>query len=89
MGDAAHCTTPWMAAGGGMCMEDSLILSTLLGRSKSPSQARAALGAYSEIRIPRTQRIVDASRLMGTWYEIIHFLILADFGLKFKGTAPY
>lgn len=56
-----------MAAGGGMCMEDSLILSTLLGLSKTPSQARAALDAYSEIRMPRTQRIVDASRLMGTW----------------------
>ncbi|KAJ4390891.1 hypothetical protein N0V93_004490 [Gnomoniopsis smithogilvyi] len=67
IGDAAHCTTPWMAAGGGMCMEDSLILSSLLGRSKTISQARAALSAYSEIRVPRTQRIVDASRLMGTW----------------------
>lgn len=67
MGDAAHCTTPWMAAGGGMSMEDSLILSTLLGRAKTMPEAEVALKAYSEIRLPRTQRIVDASRLTGTW----------------------
>lgn len=48
-------------------MEDSLILSTLLNRSETVGEARAALNAYSDIRVPRTQRIVDASRLMGTW----------------------
>lgn len=48
-----------------MSIEDSLILSTLLGRSRTQSDATAALRAYDEIRRPRTQRIVDASRTMG------------------------
>ncbi|KAI0481385.1 hypothetical protein GGR56DRAFT_630022 [Xylariaceae sp. FL0804] len=65
MGDAAHATTPWQGSGGGMSIEDSLILSTLLGRAKSTQEARVALEAYDEIRRPRTQRIVDSSRETG------------------------
>lgn len=67
MGDAAHATTPWQASGGGMSLEDSLILSSLLGRAKTPVEAEAALGAYDEVRRPRTQRIVDSSRLVGSY----------------------
>lgn len=48
-----------------MSVEDSMILSTLLGRSKSRTQAMAALRAYDEVRRPRTQRIVESSRVMG------------------------
>lgn len=65
MGDAAHATTPWQASGGGMSLEDSLILSTLLGRSKTPSEAVAALNIYDKVRRPRTQRIVGSSRQTG------------------------
>lgn len=48
-----------------MAIEDSLILSTLLGRAETPSQAVTALEAYDEIRRPRTQRIVEYSRING------------------------
>lgn len=48
-----------------MSIEDSMILSSLLGRSKSHTQAIAALKAYDEVRRPRTQRIVESSRVMG------------------------
>ncbi|KAI4602379.1 hypothetical protein KJ359_009621 [Pestalotiopsis sp. 9143b] len=48
MGDAAHATTPWQGSGGGMSIEDSLILSTLLGRAKTPKDATAALKVYDE-----------------------------------------
>ncbi|KAI0186502.1 salicylate hydroxylase [Xylaria flabelliformis] len=65
MGDAAHATTPWHGSGGGMSIEDSLILSTLLGRAKSPVEAQAALKAYDHVRRPRTQRIVESSRQTG------------------------
>ncbi|KAI0386428.1 hypothetical protein F5Y04DRAFT_244050 [Hypomontagnella monticulosa] len=65
MGDAAHATTPWQGSGGGMSIEDSLILSTLLGRAKSLPEALAALKAYDQVRRPRTQRIVDSSRGTG------------------------
>ncbi|KAI1175483.1 hypothetical protein F4777DRAFT_327426 [Nemania sp. FL0916] len=65
MGDAAHATTPWHGSGGGMSIEDSLILSTLLGRAKTPVEAQAALKAYDYVRRPRTQRIVESSRVTG------------------------
>lgn len=49
-----------------MSIEDSLILSTLLGRAKTPVEALTALKVYDKIRRPRTQRIVESSRNMGT-----------------------
>ncbi|KJZ79206.1 hypothetical protein HIM_01357 [Hirsutella minnesotensis 3608] len=66
VGDAAHATTPWQGSGCGMSIEDSLILSALLGRSKNISQARVALQVYDQVRRPRTQRIVESSRGTGT-----------------------
>ena len=65
MGDAAHATSPWQGAGGGMSIEDSLILSTLLGRSKTRIEALTALKVYDRVRRPRTQRIVESSRGTG------------------------
>ncbi|KAI1740227.1 hypothetical protein F4680DRAFT_420083 [Xylaria scruposa] len=64
-GDAAHSTTPWQGSGGGMSIEDSLILSTLLGRAKTPTEALTALQVYDQVRRPRTQRIVESSRATG------------------------
>lgn len=64
-GDAAHSTTPWMGSGGGMSIEDTLILSKLLDRAKSPVEAVAALRVYDQVRRPRTQRIVESSRATG------------------------
>ncbi|KAI0976018.1 hypothetical protein F4678DRAFT_456346 [Xylaria arbuscula] len=65
VGDAAHATTPWQGSGGGMSIEDSLILSTVLGRAKSLLEAKVALKAYDHVRRPRTQRIVESSRDTG------------------------
>ncbi|KAI0878353.1 salicylate hydroxylase [Hypoxylon argillaceum] len=65
MGDAAHATSPWQASGGGMSIEDSLILSKLFSRAKTPAEARTALRVYDEVRRPRTQRIVESSRGTG------------------------
>ncbi|KAH8434516.1 uncharacterized protein LDX57_012159 [Aspergillus melleus] len=79
MGDAAHATTPWHAAGGGMSVEDSLILSALLGRAQSVSDARTALKVYDQVRRPRTQRIVESSRATGQ----ISFGLSEEFGLDF------
>ncbi|TVY14007.1 6-methylsalicylic acid decarboxylase atA [Lachnellula arida] len=76
MGDAAHATTPWQGSGGGMSIEDSHILSTLLGRAKTPAEALAALKVYDQVRRPRTQRIVESSRATG--------LIVAGLGEQTK-----
>lgn len=48
-----------------MSLEDALILSTLLSRCKTRSEAAKALQVYSEVRLPRTQKIVDSSKAMG------------------------
>ncbi|KAI9897937.1 hypothetical protein N3K66_006297 [Trichothecium roseum] len=65
MGDAAHATTPWQGSGAGMSVEDSLILSTPLGISKTPAEAIAALRVYEMVRRPRNQRLVKSSRWTG------------------------
>ncbi|USW55955.1 Putative FAD-binding domain, FAD/NAD(P)-binding domain superfamily [Septoria linicola] len=65
MGDAAHATTPWQASGGGMSIEDALVLSSLLGHIRSPEQAPVALQVYDEARRQRTQDIVESSRNTG------------------------
>lgn len=48
-----------------MSIEDALILSTLLSRSTTRHEAATALEVYNEIRLPRTQSIVDSSKAMG------------------------
>lgn len=65
MGDAAHATTPWQASGAGMSLEDSLVLSTLLGHANTPGEANRALHIYDRTRRARTQRIVESSRVTG------------------------
>lgn len=58
-----------MSSGVGMSIEDTMVLSNLLGQSTTPGEARIALNVYDEIRRPRTLRIVEASHgtgLIGT-----------------------
>lgn len=73
-GDAAHSTTPWQGSGGGMSIEDSFILSTLLDHARTPVEAVAALKAYDQVRRPRTQRIVESSRETGDMLIGVHEL---------------
>lgn len=61
MGDAAHAMTPWQGAGAGQAIEDAMILDTLLGEIRHPSQLPAAFKAYDQVRRSRTQRIVESS----------------------------
>lgn len=64
-GDAAHATTPWQGAGAGQAFEDALILGTLLGDIKGPSEIAHAFQAYSAVRRARCQRVIDSSRGTG------------------------
>ena len=48
-----------------MSLEDALILSKLLSRSSSSSEAAIALQVYNDVRLPRTQSIVDSSKAAG------------------------
>ena len=57
--------TPWQGSGAAQAIEDAMILRTLLASIKTPKQLDGALQAYDEVRRPRTQRIVESSRLSG------------------------
>lgn len=48
-----------------MSIEDALILSSVLGRSKSQSEAKIALQVYDQTRRARTQRVVESSNGTG------------------------
>ncbi|KAI0407222.1 hypothetical protein F4802DRAFT_605711 [Xylaria palmicola] len=52
--DTAYLTTLWQGSGAGMSIEDT------------PSEAVMALQVYDQVRRPRTQRIVESSRITGT-----------------------
>jgi 2-polyprenyl-6-methoxyphenol hydroxylase-like FAD-dependent oxidoreductase len=59
IGDAAHAPTPQLTSGGGMAIEDGVVLAECLG---APGSAMQALEAFSQRRIPRVKRVWEASR---------------------------
>ncbi|KAI1336081.1 mannitol 1-phosphate dehydrogenase 2 [Xylariaceae sp. FL0016] len=69
VGDAAHASTPHQGAGAGMCIEDCLILGTLIGEAKDVGELDKAFRAYDEVRRPRTQMLVKTSREAAMVYE--------------------
>lgn len=58
LGDAAHAPTPQMTSGGGMAIEDAVVLAECLSTTTT---AREALAAYSARRFDRVKIICDAS----------------------------
>ena len=57
--------TPWQGSGAAQAIEDAMILRALFATIKTPEQLDSALQAYDEVRRPRTQRIVESSRITG------------------------
>lgn len=64
VGDAAHAPTPQLTSGGGMAVEDAVVLAECLA---APGTAMDALEAYSRRRIPRVKRIWEASFQISRW----------------------
>lgn len=62
LGDAAHPTTPNLGQGGGMAIEDAVVLAHALVHSRSWGEAFAT---YERERVSRTARIVTLSRRFG------------------------
>jgi 2-polyprenyl-6-methoxyphenol hydroxylase-like FAD-dependent oxidoreductase len=62
IGDAAHATTPQLAAGAGMGIEDGVVLGQELGRSQPLQQA---LQAFMRRRHDRCSMVVNNSLLIG------------------------
>jgi len=62
IGDAAHASTPHLAAGAGMGVEDAVVLAEELHRASSLPQA---LGAFQQRRFPRCRLVVENSVRLG------------------------
>jgi 2-polyprenyl-6-methoxyphenol hydroxylase-like FAD-dependent oxidoreductase len=58
IGDAAHATTPNLSSGGGMALEDGVVLGQEIGDGHDVD---AALVAFGSRRRPRADLVVDAS----------------------------
>lgn len=62
IGDAAHATTPHLASGAGMAMEDAVVLGDVLARADSLS---AAFDAFMARRYDRAAMVVNNSVRLG------------------------
>lgn len=62
IGDAVHATTPHMASGAGMAVEDGLVLADELARHEPVSEA---LVAFTERRFERARMVVENSVRIG------------------------
>lgn len=56
IGDAAHAPTPQLTSGGGMAIEDAVVLGESLGKYANLEEA---LGAFNARRVPRAKRVWD------------------------------
>jgi 2-polyprenyl-6-methoxyphenol hydroxylase-like FAD-dependent oxidoreductase len=64
IGDAAHTTTPHMAAGAGIAIEDAIVLAQLL---RSESSIPVALDKFMTRRFDRCRAVVENSFQLGEW----------------------
>jgi len=64
IGDAAHATTPHIAYGAGMAIEDSVVLAEELSRSGSVA---TALDAFVARRFDRCKLVVETSLQLSEW----------------------
>ena len=63
IGDAVHATTPHLASGAGMAVEDAIVLAEELARPGCSIES--ALAAFTERRFERCQFVVDSSVEIG------------------------
>jgi 2-polyprenyl-6-methoxyphenol hydroxylase-like FAD-dependent oxidoreductase len=64
IGDAAHTTTPHLASGASIAIEDSIVLAKLL---QSDGSLDAILDGFMRRRYERCRMIVQNSELLGEW----------------------
>jgi 2-polyprenyl-6-methoxyphenol hydroxylase-like FAD-dependent oxidoreductase len=64
IGDAVHTTTPHLAHGGGLAIEDAVVLAEQLATGPS---APDALAGFSERRWERCRMVVENSGQLGDW----------------------
>jgi 2-polyprenyl-6-methoxyphenol hydroxylase-like FAD-dependent oxidoreductase len=64
IGDAAHATTPHLASGAGMAIEDSIVLAEELATKSTVAEA---LQGYMRRRFDRSRMIYENSIQLGEW----------------------
>jgi 2-polyprenyl-6-methoxyphenol hydroxylase-like FAD-dependent oxidoreductase len=64
IGDAAHSTTPHLASGAGIAIEDAVVLGELLDEHESLDEA---LATFMERRYERCRLVVENSLQLGEW----------------------
>lgn len=64
IGDAAHATTPHLAAGAGLAIEDGVVLAELLDTGATVADA---LRSFTARRYERCRAIVESSLQLGEW----------------------
>ena len=76
IGDAAHTTTPHLAQGAAMAIEDAVLLGELLGQHRSLD---SALAEFMSRRFARAKYVIDCSDQLAAW-ELEHWngIINAD-----------
>lgn len=67
IGDAAHATTPHLAQGASIAIEDGVLLGQLLGQNKPVEQA---LSEFSVRRFERCRLVVESSLQLGKWESL-------------------
>lgn len=75
LGDAAHPTLPFLAQGAAMALEDAVTLAECLHEKAGATDA--AFDAYQQLRMPRTARVMAASRRNGSVYHLSGLAALA------------
>jgi salicylate hydroxylase len=71
IGDAAHSITPFAGNGASQAFEDASTMLTLLKEVKSVWQIPKAFEAFDAIRRPRSQKVVELSRMFGRLYAFM------------------
>ncbi len=64
IGDALHATTPHLASGGAMAIEDAIVLADLL---REETELEAALQRFGEARFDRCRIVNENSLQLGEW----------------------
>ncbi len=67
IGDAAHATTPHLANGAAMAVEDAIVLSDLLASSSSAAPVEQILQEFMSRRYDRCQMVVKNSLQLVAW----------------------
>jgi 2-polyprenyl-6-methoxyphenol hydroxylase-like FAD-dependent oxidoreductase len=66
IGDAAHATTPHLASGAGIAIEDAIVLAEELAKE---GQAQAAFERFMARRYERCRMVVENSEQLGEWEQ--------------------